>query len=466
MSIMHRQETCPACGVVHRSDPPEWLPEAAALAKQGVPCHRIACQFRVEAKTVRYWLPHAGVLASTCAEENCDTEIGPGSQYCREHSAQHRAPPPRHQTRKRPENIASIAPSTAHFDSFEAWIDAALKALVTTVSELSQWCDLDQTTLWRLRRHPDMPLSPKTQQRLHDVLGADIGELERLRPSRQRRSEAGKQAVQTRREQYGDEALSEWGRRGMLAFQQRHTPEQLHGFQRIGAAAAGEKTRGKNRDPELVKSMRQRRWGAGPQRTKRKSHFRLAISKRRPPGTGARIVEARKQLDSDWAAKNRYALHKRRRKLAPECYALCRELFTKKVPLIEIARQVGELAGSRVSETLVKRMLGELALRPMPPGYLTLEQARDVWKGANPQQAGAFASGRVIGQQTANDNRANQGELKCQAGWDLLVAEGREPHEISQTMLVNRTWEMYPNAGVHAATARKFLSKKRQLPNS
>lgn len=456
----------PGCrGRVHRKPPPIWLPEAAALVRQGQPAGRIARQLGADPGSVHYWLPHAGILPAVCEEEGCDAEIGPGSRFCLKHAAGHRQPPkPRCLP---PANVAELVPVTADYDTLAEWLLAVCKALEVGLHSLSRWCELAGTVLPNLVRFPDRTLQVKTQQNLHRHLGASVEELERLRPSASRRSAAGKQAVKTRRERYGDEALSEWGRQGMKGLQESHTEEQLHEFQRIGAAAAAKKLCGKRRDPELIAHMRRLRWGAGRTRTRKKDEFRHAIRKRRPSGTGAHILRGRKAPGSTWAAKNRFALHQRRRKFPPEAYDLCRRLHGT-TSLVDIARHTEQLIGEDVSVYFVRRMLGELGLRPMRPDLLTPEKAKEARKAAHPEQLEALERGRALGtpilRQVANERRASAAEAACQAALDALIREGRTLQQVTQTMLVNKSWELCaPESGVHPSTAKKFLARLRLL---
>lgn len=87
------------------------------------------------------------------------------------------------QSKERPSDLRPFVPPSSDHETLQGWISATYASLDVSIAQLSSWCGFGSETLRGICADVTRALSPSTQRKLHDVLGIDYAELERLRPS-------------------------------------------------------------------------------------------------------------------------------------------------------------------------------------------------------------------------------------------------------------------------------------------
>lgn len=235
----------PACGNAYnpRRERQRWCSERCReqgrCAGQGRPCAHAACEARVRGES-GYCPRHAPLhmkLPDRQCRGGCGTSFQPGSGnqwWCATCQPSRRLESRRGYKDKRktaadeaPSSLERIDPALVPDSrafgegAFGAWIGALSESTGLGVKPLSRAFGLHELTLLHILKYrPTAPLAPKTRGRITDATGISLGELDRLRASREQfeeqRSQSGKRAYATYEAKYdaNERKNFRWGKPG------------------------------------------------------------------------------------------------------------------------------------------------------------------------------------------------------------------------------------------------------------
>jgi hypothetical protein len=351
--------------------------------------------------------------------------------------------------------LLSLVPDTHRFQSLEDWARGGMAATGLNGRDFSLALGLSNTTVYYWLKHPDKGLTPHTQRTIIEALPAvTLAELERLRPSKHKWEEQHKKTGQTTRERHGDKFIKERGRRGVQTRMTRYSAQERSAFSSVGGRAAAEKSRGKPRDPVVIRRIRESRIGKpGKGRgARRRAIGEKSRASKTAEGTALQARNWRVTMEDAerrqrWGASKVLAGQKRRAAHA-ELWGLIRETYQRTGSVRAVQRAIedegkGWTPTRRAPWGTVARILGELGLRKMPNGYATpadVRAARRIVGGS------VGAAGRAV----ATVHRRQRAEERIAMAFQALVEEGKEP---TLTAIRRRS-------GCRRDAVKRFLLKK------